>query len=766
VFFELSYDQFHENKDKLFQVYTDIETPKGKESITSNAIPFAPALKEQVSGVAYSTRYIDGGPLVKVGDKTHHLSAIWVDPDFLKMYTFPLLSGDMNTALSNRSSAVITQEAARRLYGDQDPIGKFMEVPNNGANQPVVITGILKDYPITSSINPEVIFNFTNLPDYIYSDNLTKWDKNNHEVYIQLEEGASLAGFEKATNDFSNLHFAEETEIHVRDGAQPNAQGNYRQIKLIPITDIAFTSIEAKLVKVSRNLEYIILGVALLILFIASVNFINMSIARGAQRLREIGMRKTLGARKGQLFFQFWGESLLVFMISILFGTGLAILLLKPFQTLFRTRASFTSVTNTQMIIGIVLGLLVVTFIAGGYPAYLMSKLRTLQALKGKLETKNQNRVRNGLMVIQFSIAILLISGTLVLWMQLDFMRSKSLGFNKEQVISLPVNSTRPNNQSIDLLRNELYSEQSIINITASRGNLGLGKDGSRSSSSFGFEHQGRQIHTNMFMVDYDYTKTLDIEIIVGRDFDRSRPSDSLSVVINESMASQFTEENPLDIVMDLDEIGRFKVIGVIKDFNFQDISQAIEPLSLFRNSNSTLTHAYIKVQPENLAASYDVIKKAWSNIEPARAFLGSYLDENIERTLKKERLMISMISSAALLAIILSCIGLFAMSLLIVAQRKKEIGVRKVVGASVQSITVLLTRDFLKIVILAFIIATPIAWWVATEWLKDYSYHVDVNLWIFIIAGIIAVVIALVTISTQTIKAAMANPVKSLKTE
>lgn len=764
--FELSYDKFHENSDSIYQVYTNVETPKGTESSLSNPVPFAAAFQEEVPGVQRITRYLSGGPSVIIGDNTHRVSAIWTDPDFLKMFSFPVLLGDQETMLSDRSSVVISQETAKRFFGDENPIGKTMELPDNGANKPVVITAVLKTYPAASTFKPEVIFNFTNLPERWYASNLDSWDNHNHEIYVQLEEGLTSEKLEASTENFSQLHFTSNIANAKRDGAQVNAAGTYRQIKLLPLTDLNATTISNKLVTVSRNLQYLILGVAFLILFIASVNFINMSIAKGSQRLREIGMRKTLGAGKGQLFLQFWGESILVFSVSILLGAALSYGLLKPFQELFRTDATFFDISSATLILALLGSLLLVTFIAGGYPAYLMSKLGTLQALKGKLATQGQNRVRNVLMVLQFSIAILLISGTLVLWQQLEFMRSKDLGFNKEQVLSFPISSEKTDDQVLQLLRNELESNPSIVSVTASNNSLGRGRDNSTSTSTTGFEHQGREIKTNILMVDYDYPETLDMEIVTGRTFDRARPGDSLSVVINETMAKQFTEENPLDIVMNLGENYRFNVIGVIKDYNFQDLTKTIEPLSLFKNDSRDMRYAYVKVRPENLTQSYTIVKNAWNKIEPDREFLGSYLDENIENTLRKERLMITMISSGSLLAILLSCIGLFAMSLLVVAQRRKEIGVRKVVGASVRSITALLTVDFLKLVIVAILIATPIAWWGATQWLQDYNYRINLSIWVFALAGAIALFIALVTIGIQTIKAAMANPVHSLKTE
>jgi len=476
-------------------------------------------------------------------------------------------------------------------------------------------------------------------------------------------------------------------------------------------------------------------------------------------------MRKTLGASKRQLFFQFWGESMLVFIISVALAYALAMLLLPSFQELFSTEASFAVLTDPTIIVVAIVGFIIITLLAGGYPALLMSKLETLQALKGKLQASGKNYVRDILIVVQFSIAIVLISGTLVLWNQLEFLRSKDLGFNKEQVIAIPLKSSKDPEKLMQLMRDELSSKPNVLSVTAANNILGMGKDRSRSSSVLGFEYEGREVKTNMLSVDYDYPETLDIPLVAGRTHNRSYAADSLSIVINETMAAQFDVENPLDIVIDLDG-PKFQVIGVLEDYNFQELDNSIQPLSLFMNNDAIMRYAYVKVVPGDLQASFDTVKAAWNSIEPDREFLGSYLDENIDRTLMKERYMTTMISSGSILAIVLSCIGLFAISLLVVAQRKKEIGIRKVVGASVSTITVLLTKDFLKLVGIAFLIGAPLAYYFASQWLQNYTYRMDLSIWIFAGAGLIAFFIAIATISVRTIAAAIANPVDSLKTE
>jgi len=510
----------------------------------------------------------------------------------------------------------------------------------------------------------------------------------------------------------------------------------------------------------------LVLGVAFLILFIACVNFINMSIARSGQRLKEIGMRKTLGAKPKQLFFQFWTESLLVFLFSVSIGLVLSILLIDEFKTIFRTEVSFELISSPVIVLLFLLAVLIITLLVGGYPALLLSKLGTIQSLKGKLDVSGKNRVRDALMILQFGIAILMITGTLVLRSQLDFMRNKDLGFNKEQVLSFPMDGKKNSYDALELLRNELAGNPDILEMSGADNNLGYGKDGSVSSSMFGFEYKNRVINSNYLTVDYDYVETLDLELVAGRNFSREFESDRSGVVINEAMAKEFGEEDPLTAYISFSDSLRFPVIGVVKDYHFEKLDKAIAPITMMMSRDYDLYYAYVKVASVNLAKSYEAIEKAWAKISPNSEFLGSFLDENIDRTFRKEEQMTTMITAGAIIAITLSCIGLFAISLLIVTQRTKEIGVRKVIGASVTNITFLLTKDFLKLVSIAFLIATPIAWWFIKEWLQNYPFKIDLSIWFFLAAGLLATFIALVTVGSRTIKAATQNPVDSLRTE
>lgn len=765
--FQLSFDRFHKNGDQLYQVYSENHEANGIDANISKSEPFAAAFQEEVPGVEKITRYNSSGFLISFDDKQFQINGAFVDPDFFEMFSFPIIEGDTKNPITSESTIAITEATAKLIFGKEDAIGQTVTILRDGEEVPFTISALVKDFPVTNSLGFDMVLNFKSQPRKTYAEAVGHWDKENHEVYMQLAKGMTPVQFEKNTVAFTNLHYKDKIANAKRDGAQPDANGYYRQQKLLPLADMRFANFDQGALIVNRSMPYLVLGIALLILFIACVNFINMSIAKSTQRLREIGMRKTLGAGKGQLFFQFWGESMLVFLIAIGLGVLTATLFLKPFQTLFTTKASFaTLVTNPLVLLGFFLIVVIITLIAGGYPALLMSRLDTLQSLKGKLEARGKNHLRNSLMVLQFGIAILLISGTLVLWQQVDFMRTKDLGFNKAQVIAFPLNGKRNDQQAIQLMRDALQNKPNISSITASNNILGLGKDGAKSTSVLGFDYKGRSVETHMVVVDADYVETLDLNLIKGRSFRKNFASDSLSIIINESMAKQLNEEEILGARIILDDSIAFSVVGVLKDFNFQDLDQNIAPMTLFALPNWNLRNVYVKVVPQNLEQSYTDVKEVWASIEPNAEFQGSFLNENIDRTLRNERIMTTMIGSGSILAILLSCIGLFAMSLLIVAQRRKEIGIRKVVGASVSSITILLTKDFLKLVGIAFLIAAPIAWWATNQWLQNYAYHIDLNIWLFLFAGGIAVIIALATISVKTIGAAIANPVRSLQNE
>ncbi|WP_396636669.1 ABC transporter permease [Maribacter sp. R77961] len=764
AFFDLGYNSFHDNGDNIYQVYTVIEAPKGPEVTTSQPAPLASSLKEEVPGVEKITRFLEQEALTLYKEKEINFDAAWLDSEFFEMFTFPVLKGNKDNPLQEKNSVVVTENTAKALFGNEEAIGKTIAILIDGKEEPFTVSAIVGNNDNQNTLEFDIAIPFENHAGY--AENMQTWNAQYHAVFMQLQPEITVQQFENNTHSLTALHYSSNSERLKRDGAVPNEAGQFFQIRLLPLKDVRFASFRKGFADVSRAVPYLILGVAFLILFIASVNFINMSIAKSAQRLREIGMRKTLGAQKMQLFFQFWSESLFVFLISVAFGTLLSFLLINDFKTIFRTAISFDMLMSPTIILGFLSVVVIITLLVGGYPALLLSRLGTIQSLKGKLETSGSNRVRNVLMVVQFGIAILLICGTLVLWSQVDYMRNKDLGFDKDQVLSFPIDGKKNPYDAVKLLREELAGNPNILGVSASDNNLGRGKDGSQSTSVWGFDYKGRGVRTHALTVDYNYFKTLGIELVAGRSFDKNYHGDTQAVIINESMAKELDESDPLTASLPMNDSLRSPIIGVVKDYNFQDISKAIEPLTFFLDRESGLAYAFVKVTPVNMANSFKAVEKAWKKIEPNAEFLGSFLDENIDNTFRREKKMATMITSGSVLAIALSCIGLFAMSLLIVAQRTKEIGVRKVLGASVSSLTILLTKDFLQLVLISFVIATPVAWWFLREWLANYENKIELNIWFFAVAGMLAMAIAFFTVGTRTISAAMQNPVRSLRDE
>ncbi|MBC9794753.1 ABC transporter permease [Sinomicrobium weinanense] len=762
--YELSYNKFHKKSDNTYLLYSTQQTPKGPEGSIVNPMPLAGALKEEVPGVASITRHLETSVVATSGDKEIYFDILYTDPDFFSIFTFPEIQGNAGHAIQSKASVALTQRSAKAMFGDEDAMGKTLMLTIGGKEKPFTVAAILKDITKQSSIDFEIAVSFANAPRY--HEIKDKWDHWNHEVYLTLEKGVSAKKFEENTRAFSNLHFADDINKLKRDGAKPDSNGQYIQMGLFPFKDLRFITSANGTVSVNKTYPYLILGVAALILFIACVNFINMSIGTNAGRLREIGVRKTLGAEKKQLFFQFWSESVFVFLTALILGILFSNILLPPFKTLFRTGATFINLTSPASLLCFILAFTAITLLAGGYPAYILSKLKTVLTLKGSLSVDRKNRLRNVLVVVQFSLAILLISSTLVLHSQLRFMMGKDLGFNKEQVISLPLNGKKDSRLVVNLLRNELSGKPDILSISAADSNLGLGRDGIRSTSAFGFDYKGKEVKTNILVVDYDYLKTLDIQLAAGRSFDRNFSRDSLSLIINESMANEMGGKDLLNTTVSLFDSTQYTVVGIVKDYHFQDLNQAIQPITFFLNADKSFDYAYVKVSPENPVQSLSAVEKAWKKVEPNTEFLGSYLDENINRTLDREKIMTTIITCGSIIAIVLSCIGIFAISLLTIAQRAKEIGIRKVVGAGISTITVLLSKDFLKLVVIAFVVITPVSWWLMKSWLQNYSYRIDLSPWFFIAAGAIATLIAFATLSIRTIKAAVENPVKALKNE
>lgn len=479
-------------------------------------------------------------------------------------------------------------------------------------------------------------------------------------------------------------------------------------------------------------------------------------------------MRKALGAHKSQILAQFWGEALLICLIALVLGGMMAYSLLPELKSLFKSNTSLDYLKQPLVLTALLVGFLVITLVAGGYPAWFMARFNTVKVLKGAISLGKTGTLRNALLVVQFGIATLLMICTLVAWQQINFLRNMPLGYNEAQVVSIPITGNINGRQALKLYRDKLVQQPRIVSVTGAYKNFGRGRDGSSMTSIMGFEHKNKEVHTHWQIVDYDYLKTLDLKLVAGRDFSREFATDTTeSIIINEAMAKEINEKNPVGTLLNIgDSLHLKRVIGVVKDYHHESLKRSIAPNTLILDQHWPLFYILVKISPDNVPATMKILEQAWKEVSPKGEFQGSFLDENTNRQYQAEERLSQLFISAAVLAILLSCMGLFAIAVMVMAQRTKEIGVRKVLGASVTSIVLLLSKDFLKLVAIAIVIASPIAWYAMNLWLQDYAYKITIAWWVFALAALLAVGIAFVTVSFQSIKTALMNPVRSLRSE
>ena len=547
----------------------------------------------------------------------------------------------------------------------------------------------------------------------------------------------------------------------------PSKIGSYIQLKTLPLLDMHTSStIIGEGGPINKSYLYLLFVIGSLILVIACINFINLSIGRSFTRTHEIGLRKTLGALRVQLIGQFWSEAFLICLLAMAASIIFCKWLLPTYRLLFAMNITEDILSSPMVWVSVAAAFILITLIAGGYPAWLMSRFNVINILKGKISVRRSQKLRNSLIVVQFSIAILLMICTIVAWQQINYLRTKPLGYNKNQVISIPVGEMNPVT-ALEVMRAKLATHTSIEAISGIYDNLGRGLDGSQRRSVMGFDYKNRGISTVWMGVSYDFVKTLNLKLAGGRDFAQELLTDSNAILINEAMAQELGEEHVVGLSFPIRENEPPKqVIGVIKNFNFESLRGKIKPLTLALESRFPPNYILVKVKPDNLSSSMQLLKDTWAQVSPGTQFRGSFLDENVDRQYRREEKLGQIFIYGAIVAIVLSCMGLLAMVMLIIAQRIKEIGIRKVLGASSAHIVNIISKQFLLLIVVSFIIAAPLAWWLMNSWLENFAYRIAINWWVFLAAAAAALMIALITICLQALKAAWMNPVKTLKAE
>ena len=763
--FELSYDRFHTNADRIFRLYF-LSSNRDGSSEKSGTMPYpiSTVLKAEIPEIEGASRWFDQGASVRWKDRVYNKDVRMADADFLSMFTFPMQKGNAKTAMNSLSDIVVSEKMAKDIFGNEEPMGKPLQLRLNGTWQTFNVTGVISDAPKNSSFTYDALINSQNASDYQeYKD---RWDHGSHDVVVRLKAGVDPQTLQRRTQAIMDKYFARDFQERQKQGYPKNELGFQQSLILQPLLGVHFDTETTHGLGISQTYVFTLLLVGLFILAIACINFINLTIAQSLSRAREVGVRKSLGAHRGQLFGQIWGETLLLCFGALLLGLGLSYLTLPTFNRLFRSHLTLTDFLQPMVLLTTFLGFLLVTLVAGGYPSWFVTRFNAVDVLKGKVKVSRPGLLRNSLIVTQFTIACLLIVCTVIVRQQISYLQQKPIGFDKEQVVSIPVGNELNGSDALKAIRDRLSNQPTIVAVSGSGVNIGSGLDGSSSRSVYGFTYGKRDVACDWVRIDTDYMKTMGIKLVQGRDLSADFSADSSSsILISQSMAKQLGEANPVGKFIKPDN-KQFQIVGVVSDFNLYSLHQESKPIALQMQSNVPIRYILIRVNQQNLTGAMETIKAAWKTIAPKQEFIGSFLDENTDRWYKREERLANIFSSAAGIAIVLSCMGLFAIALLTIQQRTKEIGVRKVLGASVSSIVALLSKDFLKLVLAAIVIASPIAWYLMDKWLSDFAYKITIDWWVFALTGGLAVAIALLTVSFQSIRAALMNPVKSLRSE
>jgi putative ABC transport system permease protein len=753
VRFELTYDSFHTKADRIYRVVCDIKTPT--ETINADRPSFAvpPNAKKEFPEIQAAVRVMNDNILVRKGDiKFEEKNSIWVDSAFFNVFDFKLLKGNPQTAVKEPFSVVFSESTAKKYFGKEDPMGKTLLM--TGDAFPVTVTGIMKDIPENSQIKADMVLSFSTITMKFDSALDNQWGNYGAQAYFLLTTGTNGKALEKKLPAF----------LERRNGKEMKEGQMYPTLFLEPLKDVYLRSTRNGSVTGNINNVYIFSVIAVFILLIACINFINLTTARSSERAKEVGIRKVVGAAKFQLARQFIGESVLLCIIAFLLTLALSALLLPSFNQLAGKTISSGIFANTTYIVFLFIAAIGIGLLAGIYPAFVLTSFKPILVLKGRFATGTRGiLLRKGLVISQFAISTALIIGTIIVYSQMSYMRNRNLGFKKDQMLVIDTNGDKGK----DAFRLAI-SELPNVKATALSSSVpGSGNPGAYSEIE-NTKGELQIANLDLYFVDFDYIPFYGMKVVAGRPFAREFTTDSTqAMVLNEAAVKMFGYSSPEKAIgRRFKQWGREgKIIGVIKDFHFRSLQQPIKPLSM-RIEPNRWGLLSVNVNATNLKTTLASIESKWKSIVPTRPFSYYFLDEFFNRQYKGEEQFGKLFLNFAILAIFISCLGLLGLASYSTMQRVKEIGIRKVLGASVPSILNLLSKDFLKLVIISFFVAAPVSWYVMDKWLRDFSYRVSISWWIFALAASIAVVIALVTISFQAVRAAAANPVKSLRTE
>jgi putative ABC transport system permease protein len=731
---ELGFDRFHPNHERLYRTVLRQEGAW----ITSSGWALAPTLKREFPEIRNATRFAGRNVLFSFEDKNLYRRVAFVDPDFLEMFGFPLRKGDPESALALNESAVISETTSRAFFANSDPMGKILKI-NNGQFQ-VTVTGVVEDPPANSTLRFDILVPVRILGEAVDTD----WSYES-ECYVLLDQNASPADVRKK---IAPVVMTYDRRVETD-----------RTLDLEPLTRIHLHNLSGggPILYV-----YIFSTIAVFILIMACINFMNLATARAGTRAREVGLRKVVGARKADVIRQYYGESLLHAGLALVLAVGAVLLVLPAFNNLAGKILSVNFIRDS----GVYLALLIITLftglVAGSYPAVFLSSFEPARVLKsGASRGSSKPRLRKTLVVVQFFIAVVLLIGTGAVYRQLNYTRTVDLGFNRHHVVTMAMNRViRPNYQAF---KAELLRDAGVINVTAATSRPTW--VGNINPVYWEGRNPGQYETMNFIATDHDYIKTFEMEIVAGRDFSRDFSTDPQNYIVNEAAVRMMGLEDPVGKLFSIWE-NRGTIIGVVKDFHNRPLSQEIKPTVITLNPDWPPAVIFIRITPESVAGTLDQIEATWKRFAPGHPFEPVFLDESYEDLYRSDRRMGVVFRDFAGLAILISCLGIFGLAAFTAQQRTKEIGVRKVLGASTAGIVSLLSQEFVALVTVANVIAWPAGYFLTNRLLQNYAYRTSLPAWIFLGAGLLAYLIALLTVSFQSFRAARTDPVHALRYE
>lgn len=763
---ELSFDKFHENGEQLYRfVQTQYDKESGKETGLQQFIPppVGPEVLLSIPEVKHQTRFVSGSGVVRYKDNIFREFLAMADTPFFEMFTFPLIAGDPKAALSDDHNIVLTRSHAEKYFGDVDPLGKTLTVTFGHTRVDYIVTAVAEDVPANSSIQFDLLIPFNNLPIVTNDPKiLTNWNRWYCPLFVQLQPHVSSAQITEKLDLFCQQHFSTMIQRNTEEGHNPFTFG-LQQVKDMHLdTRVAGT--------VGLSTSYLLSAIAVAILLIACVNFMNLSIGSSSTRSMEVGMRKVLGAGRRQLLGQFWGEALVISAFAIILGIVFIEFLIPQFNALSGKQLSVLTLFQSSHWLALVAIALFTGIVAGSYPAMTMSALRPVDIFKGKLKVGGGTKLTKGLVVIQFTLSVILGISAIILGKQVSFMMNRDPGYISEGlvVIMTQENEQQDSERLYQRFRNEVISHSQIQGITASNREFGLFLPGSS------LKKGEQEIHYRYNRVDPDFLSTMKFKLTQGRNFSPSVAADSDAVIVNkrfiEALGDTFEMGRPLGDISKGFPYDR-RIIGVVEDCHFASVRNEIEPLILYVGEGTSprrnrFSRIIVRVGTEQIRSTMAFLENAWKTTQPDKPFIYYFQDEAIKSLYEGEKRWSAIIRYASVVSILLACLGILGLTSITLNRRVKEIGIRKVLGASAGQIVYLATREFIFLISLANAIAWPVVFFTMKKVLQNYPYRIAIALHYFILAWIVSILIAVFTVLYLSVKAALQNPIESLRYE